>query len=368
MLPEEIDRLSQTYDKSLDNSEFERLFDYFDINIGDILILREVISNDLSEDDYGISWWKQFKDLTTQSRILISDYLISSIESVFTNIVEAKYSILEIEHAVSNIRNWAERQSHNNFEMRNISPLEDLNIYKFSCSLAGFFRSLGSSLDCISSCITGIAGLPIDIKSTSFNKVLNDLKNPRPASEYLFQLNESISSALLDSGPKGWVEWTLQMRNMLVHRGRSLPIAQFIKDDTGIDVRIFLPKNPQMSDIESAIISQSFIETQITTNAIKLTTSLFDSLIKFANCTCSLLANFWGERKLNVNMIKQPRKQWNQPNGLITPPPFKGYSNLNETLTPITDIRVDQSIIKRLRSAGFIKKGNNWIPNPSIWS
>src|SRR5260370_40908799 len=69
---------------------------------------------------------------------------------------------------------------------------------------------------------------------------------------------------IVAAGPEGWVDWTLDLRNMLVHRGRRLEHGQFVPrmpflygHDAQPLVRIrkvtHLPRDPARSDVEVSL-------------------------------------------------------------------------------------------------------------------
>jgi hypothetical protein len=58
-----------------------------------IRILFNEIFQDLDEEHYGVGWWAPHPG--TSRRILISDYLLQCVESVGTNLIEARLHLME---------------------------------------------------------------------------------------------------------------------------------------------------------------------------------------------------------------------------------------------------------------------------------
>ena len=72
---------------------------------------------------------------------------------------------------------------------------------------------------------------------------------------------QKFEALIAMTGPAGWLDWTLQFRNMLVHRGRRIEIGQFVPRTPvlyGADgqpvprVRVVthLARDPSRSDVE----------------------------------------------------------------------------------------------------------------------
>ena len=92
MRKQEINNLNKPYNKSAEDL-FNRRFDSaIGADIPSAGKLVEEIFNDLDTNTFGIRWWLS---LPTEERILISDYLYQCVDSIETNLVEAKIHFLE---------------------------------------------------------------------------------------------------------------------------------------------------------------------------------------------------------------------------------------------------------------------------------
>jgi hypothetical protein len=93
---------------------------------------------------------------------------------------------------------------------------------RIDMSFVGFFRAVGSALDCLAATAIGVLRLPFSIRRASFPGLLNlrgDVARRDPA---WAQLKELISENADD--PTGWLRWTLEMRHALMHRPRLMSI------------------------------------------------------------------------------------------------------------------------------------------------
>jgi hypothetical protein len=152
MRQEEINKLKEPYTqpKSLLDRRFESAIGT-DVPSASKLVVK--ILDDLDTQSFGISWWKS---MPVEERILISDYLYQCAEGVEKNLVEAKLHYLE----------WLDaRERMNNFIADSIkidssgdpyqklppvnAPIDELPNALEAMHICGFFRAIGSSLDCL---------------------------------------------------------------------------------------------------------------------------------------------------------------------------------------------------------------------------
>lgn len=233
--------------------------------------LGEMILRDLStEPPYGIGWWAPHP--STSRRILISDHLYACTESVCTNMIESAIHWLEF-------LDWSDRVNDrypNSVTLQNgkpvvkmpraASPLEELSLPTMRLHYVGCVRALAGALDCMAGTIIGVLALPSRILRADFSgtrKLLQARVGTAATDGERIQANfsDELERLLSSVGPRGWLEWTLAFRNMLVHRGRRIEIGQIVPrapvllgpdGQPALRARAVtcLPRDPGLSDVE----------------------------------------------------------------------------------------------------------------------
>lgn len=132
-------------------------------------------------------------------------------------------------------------------------------------------RAAGSVLDALGGLTVLFLGLPIVPPLADSRNLLTCEPSPRNPTAEQREAVERVKSGVaraLSAGPEGWLEWTIEARNAMVHRGRSLttwlcPPARVDRSRivlvTGMSpqrvMRSFphLPRQPDLSDAESVL-------------------------------------------------------------------------------------------------------------------
>lgn len=382
MRKEEINLLSQPYKTEKD--EIDRRFNaVFEADVPSAKKLVQEIFNDLDVNSFGISWWYS---LPTEERILIGDYLFQCASGIEVNLMEAKLHYFEWLNAVENHnKRIADIRSRDSLGRiidkmpKSIAPIDDLPLKLENLHLCGFFRAIGSSLDCLGATIFGVLALPCR-KSKPLRK--SDIAEAQKALGELTDLGTSGSKLQIDfrdffekeqitCGPKDWLEWADQYRNTYVHRGRRIIFTKtsakkqlFYDSKERIIPRsectTHLGKFPDRSDIEAFIKSEEII---LYENAEITLTGIFKSCRTLNEKVCEQLLSIWKERRNNPSLLEQPQNQWDDK---IKNCDFAGY-DLNAEKFDTNLINSHPNILKRMRSASvFGKLRNFW--NNSRWS
>jgi hypothetical protein len=106
----DADALRAPYPPSLERTpDDRRLNAVLGLEITSTLDLADAIFGDLDYAAGGIGWWRAYRQLGRQERILISDYLLSCSRSIYTNISESCAYRLEFDSALKDFRQWAQR-------------------------------------------------------------------------------------------------------------------------------------------------------------------------------------------------------------------------------------------------------------------
>ena len=233
--------------------------------------LEALILDDFVEHSpYGIGWWAPHPG--TSRRILISYQLYACVASVSANMIEAALHWLEYQ-------DFAERDSERFADIVQIrdgkfdvvlprprNALEELSREMVVMHVAGITRALSAALDCLAGVIIGVIAIPAPILTADLGRKIREFftkigqgttDGERVQADFYRRFSEVIASV----GPDGWLQWALDFRNMLVHRGRRLESGQFVPklpQIYGPDGKpvlrsrrlTYLPRNPSMSDVE----------------------------------------------------------------------------------------------------------------------
>jgi hypothetical protein len=140
-------------------------------------------------------------------------------------------------------------------------------------------RAAGSLLDVLGGLTVLFLGLPVSPPRADSRQLLSCEPAPAAPSDQqraaVDRVREAVSGAVR-GGPAGWVEWTLESRNAMVHRGRA--ITMFLPVPTGTNraqivvvtemkpmqvIRQFphLRRQPDLSDAESVLSGRQLEDT-----------------------------------------------------------------------------------------------------------
>lgn len=211
---------------------------------------------------------------------------------------------------------------------------------------AGIIRALASALDCLAGVIIGVAALPLSILKADFagaRRTLGKIAGPANAGAKMqAQFSARLETAISASGPPGWLDWTLDFRNMLVHRGRRIEFGQYVPITPvlyGPDAKpaprarrvSHLPRDPGRSDIEV------FLDTPwnlvLHEEARRTLEGLMSSTINLLEATARDLLELWQWRRDHPGDFRQLAVQW--PSGPSTKSTdFNGYAPGSLDLKP----------------------------------
>lgn len=310
----------------------------------------EIFADFIEQQPYGIGWWAPGPG--TSRRILIADHLSCCLASVAGNMTEA--SLHWLEYLDASDRDSARLASAVKMlpsgpfidPPRPRCPSEQLAPDFVRMHQAGLIRGIASALDCLAGVIIGVAALPQSILKADFKQaraVLARVNGTASAgakaqADFAAQLEAAIASA----GPLGWLDWTLDLRNMLVHRGHRIELGQYLPitpvllgPDGNPAPRArrvsHLPRDPGRSDIEvfvdtpwSMVLHE---EGRQTLRGVMNSTSLL------LEAGARRLLDLWRWRRAHPGDLRQPADQWkNGPSKQSTG--FNGYAPGSLPLEP----------------------------------
>lgn len=365
--------LREPYRATVTEPNQERLFTKaVGIEIPSVFALAAAIDADMDLVANGIGWWVGHP-VGDRRRILISDHLLECVRSIEKNLVDAQMHRLALQHCQSledklfvnagHIRRdrWGNQQAEVALPVR-ASPVEDLPRVLSDLHRVGFFRAVGSALDCLAGATIGVMAVPLDLFLKSG---LNSVRNWLTKQALKRQMNPNIQAGfgvflertIAGVGPTESIDWVLGMRNMYVHRARRMEYGDIQIRDSGVlttDERSShamgtmvhrLPRSPQQSDIE--VFSDPTSEWVLHEDANTTIAGVLASTVALVEATCAGLLGGWKLRRSAPHFLPQPREQWNQG----TPSKFTGYAP--RPSVPPTSMRMNPQNVRRLRVASL---------------
>jgi hypothetical protein len=337
--------------------------------------LSEEILNDLDETGYGVRWWQGYPKLPTKKRILISDHLVAAAGYVPIYVRQALLHYRETECAWEEMGDTVFRRGRENAGLvpgRQETPEDDLPFALADLHTTDFFRALGSALDCFAAVVIGVLGFPSPIVKASLPAVrqplaLHGQDTKIPAGRPDKILAQSLAGMIAQSGPPGWLDWTIAMRNMLVHRAPRLRLVNFPEvvpalalpnHVNRLQTEALLPRDPRITDVEAFRAAGTWPTALLDEPASLTMLGSLESARALLEGVSEKLLHVWVTRRANPSLIQQPAQQWVQ----TTPPPatFNGYSpGSAKGLHGI--LRVPPATAKRLRAASLMDDQlGNW--------
>ena len=330
--------------------------------------LEQAILNDLHESPpFGIFWWDS--RMNPAHRILISDQLYTCVTSVSENLTEAGLHWLEFlnsrdrENSLISI-DWENGQPLPK-RSRPENALQALTSQMTTLHVTGVARALSSALDCLAATIVAIIAMPLEILTAGFKRVRQHLEKIRKKDVSSLtehenrhaEFSEKFEESIVQSGPLGWVDWLLDYRNMLVHRGRRIQIGQIVPSEV-LDSKCFparplqithLPRDPKRSDVQVLRDLEGLDKTLLTEDAGTTLKGLIKSTSNLAEAIAKELDRFWTWRRNHPNAMVQPTKQWQESNSATE---FSGYKPGEFSLAFSSSLaQLHPDLAKRLRAA-----------------
>lgn len=331
------------------------------LDLSSIRKLRKTLLADLSSG--GLKWIQG--SLPDTHKILISDHLIDCVRGIGENLVEARLHQYEQIESAANERKQtlikAKRQTARNLEFLRKEEADDelFRLYD-RMHIAGFFRAIGSALDCLGAAIIGIVGLPTSLRKADFasaRKGLNAATDADgPMSSHARKFREDLELTISSGGPQGWLTWAIDYRNMLAHRGRRVEVWFLKQLGQSIDPRRLLARSPGNTQLEIASLGQNLYclkeDAQVTMDGIlKNTLTVVIAGVEQLNSLC-------GIRRNSPKICNQPSKQWDlQPPFILNE--FNGFVSDGSDEFDATTTLLSPDWEKRLK-AGLIHDAKLW--------
>jgi hypothetical protein len=312
---------------------------------------NEIFADFTEQPPWGIGWWAP--DPGTSRRILIADQLHCCATSVAGNMTEAALHWLEfLDAADRDSARFVDAVKMENGRPtidapRARSPFEQLGPEFIRIHQSGIIRALASALDCLAGVIIGVAALPMSILRADFDRARTRLGKILSAANdgerMQAQFAARLEANIVASGPPGWLDWTLDFRNMLVHRGRRFEYGQFVPRTPalfGADGQpvlrarrvTHLPRDPGRSDVEVLLDNPPWTLV-LGEDGERTLQGVIGSTKSLIETTAKDLLEFWQWRRDHPASLRQPRAQW--PDGRSTQSTgFNGYAPGTIALAP----------------------------------
>jgi hypothetical protein len=172
-------------------------------------------------------------------------------------------------------------------------------------------RALASALDCLAGVIIGVAALPMNLLRADFTKArkaLTKVFGSTDGASMQATFGAQLDAIIRAAGPEGWLEWTIDFRNMLVHRGRRMEFGQFFPrlpvlygPNAEPLLRVHhvthLPRDPGRSDVE--VLLDAPWSMVLTEEAERTLAGLIDSTKTMLESTAEELLHVWEWRRTN---------------------------------------------------------------------
>lgn len=318
MRPADLAKLRQRYsddESSLDSPE-ERVATRLNVSVPAARRLAQTIYSDLDEVVFGIGWWHP--QVETTKSIVIGDHLYLSVDALALCLVEARLHQIELEDTWDEEdRRWRRHLLAGGDPRKFPPPVDATDELPFlldKLHLAGVFRAVAHALDCLAAVVIAIGDLPLDMKRASWTAVLKSLAGQQSP------FAVAVAEAVQQSGPEAWIEWTLEMRNMLVHRPRVMSFGSIgviggdllvrIPPQERVHVTQLLPRTPTGSAAEGLAAAGTFGPTLLTEDASVSIERLVRSTARLIEDVADHARTEWLRRRAVGEVQLRVDRQW----------------------------------------------------------
>jgi hypothetical protein len=304
-----------------------------DLSTAAAVELQQLMLEDLDVELGGIRWWHE--SMSKARSILIGDYMVAVTDGIPANVLEAALHVRELglaeERLAERFRVHARAGGPPGTIPTPESPADELPLILIPMHIAGAFRAMATALDCLAAVVVSVVGLRFALIRASWGPVMKDLQRLADSSETepagmsrQGEFARQFLRVLDESGPSGWLQWTLDLRNMVVHRARILTAhhvrvrgsgsgLQFPRDVAIglIETPLALPARPDLSEVDAIRLLGDLSQLLMTEPGAVTTRSALKSTQHLVDGTCLLLATLWKERRADPKLIEQPATiQW----------------------------------------------------------
>lgn len=174
--------------------------------------LEDALYDDYSSDGWGLRRFAALQD--EEQRAVASDLVISAVEGVQVNLREMALCDLDLQDLIG--------PNGRCMPGPDTTIDELLDAKRLHRAITDFARAFGSTLDCLAATTIGVLGLPSSIQQASGGNLITlpEFRDAVPRHQDAYRKRvESVLNEHRAAEPAGWLEWTLELRNAVVHRG-----------------------------------------------------------------------------------------------------------------------------------------------------
>ena len=306
----------------------DRLPDALGIRVPSVRTLVSELYGDLDPVRGGFGWWDPHPGKAR--RILISDCVVATAQSIEQNLVEAVLHRLELEdyerqheHLLERGVQFDDAGTPSIVRQWRHCPADYLPPAFSDLHIAGLVRALISAIDCASVVVVGVLGLSIPILFADWLKVrvhLTKLASGTPSGSRVQRESAQVLLRLeQESGPPGWLRWFTDLRNMYVHRGRRLSQMRlsstmsylYTADRSrprSLRAIPLLPRHPGLSEVEAMLHTRRPLV--LDEDGRKILEAGIAATTTFTETVTARCLELWRERRLNPQLVVQPKAQW----------------------------------------------------------
>lgn len=193
-----------------------------DVRIANVRALADRLNSDFRAADGGFA---AYSALPLEHRAVVSDQIVGAPQAVPSNLIEARLHEKDMNELLSGGLPFGE-----------VTLKSHERSTRVDMAIVGFFRGVGSALDCLAAAAIGVLRLPCSIRRATFPQ----LRGFGTAKTYpVWAELTNLVDHYANDPAEGWLDWTLEMRHALMHRPRLLTLL--LPRDTP-PLRVLLPK------------------------------------------------------------------------------------------------------------------------------
>ncbi len=196
--------------------------------------------------------------------------------------------------------------------------------------LVGFFRAAGSVLDCLAAVSIVVLRLPVSIKRASGDSLVDLARRASQAEDpekVCWERTAQAFETQRHANPAGWFDWTLEMRNAVVHRARQLrtwlprpstvvPAEQRLRVATGTPQHrlmrdeLHLRRSPWLADLDALSSAIAAADNWLPEPAPRTVLGILERELALTEAVVATLASTWDEVACGTVELSSPADSW----------------------------------------------------------
>jgi len=275
----------------------------------------------LEEELHAEAWgFERLVELDGEMRALVSDQFLSAAYGIQDALTDASLARREVhDHTGPNGLPYSRAEESLNDMLRHV---------QLRRSVANFFDALGTTLDCLAAVLVVVTRAPFSVQKADFGHLrqLNpDAKYKAFAAEIpaeqrqLWRELKTELAAAEAAGPADWLDWSLEMRNALTHRGRVTNIYLPRRISTQLAVPpttqpqslyrydLFLRRRPWLPEIEGMLAANGLPNSVLDEPAWQTIDGLHAALVTFTEALIAFSRKYW--QRANGGLVA-PVQRW----------------------------------------------------------